>query len=62
VESFETLKKTEDGANEAPWQRLEDDATSHRALVTARRMKRQAVEMPLRREGGKNGSGPSGSM
>jgi hypothetical protein len=58
VASFETLKKTEDDANETQRQRLLEDTMGHRALATARRMEQRATEK-LRREGGNDGAGLS---
>ncbi|KAK1626239.1 hypothetical protein QYE76_000554 [Lolium multiflorum] len=59
VESFETLKKAEDAANEALRQRLLEDAAAQRALAAAQRMERRAAEKLRRREGGNDGVGPS---
>jgi hypothetical protein len=50
VVSFETLKKTEDDANEALRQRLLEDVVAHRALVAAQKW---------RREGGNDEAGSS---
>jgi hypothetical protein len=54
VASFETLKKTEDDANEALQQRLLEDASAHRALATTRRAAKK-----LRRERGNDRAMPS---
>jgi hypothetical protein len=53
VDSFETLKKTEDAANETLRLRLLEDAAVHRALATAQRV--AAKQM---REGGNDEGGP----
>jgi hypothetical protein len=51
VDSFETLKKTEDAANERLRLCPLEDAAAHRALAAARQT----------REGRNDGDGPSGS-
>jgi hypothetical protein len=54
VESFETLKKTEDAAKETLRQCLLEDAAAHRALAAARQ-----TTQKLTREGCNDGDGPS---
>jgi hypothetical protein len=56
VDSFETLKKAEDAANETPRWCLLEDAAAHGALAATR----QAVEKQTR-EGRNDGAGTSGS-
>jgi hypothetical protein len=56
VESFETLKKAENAANETLQHQLLEDAAAHRALATTRRMEQRAVQKLMRREGGNNGA------
>jgi hypothetical protein len=56
VDSFETLKKAEDAANETLRQSLLEDVAAHRALAAARR----AAEKQTR-EGCNDGAEPFGS-